>query len=533
VLIKPVRCSSAGIVSEFTVPGGATDHPHAIKRSTAAGVTQSYEYLPGGQASSAKGLSIEWTPFGLPSLVSDSWASTAYSYDAFNSRFRTVETGGAGTRDVVAVAGLFEQESTANGSLFTYNIPGPEGVLGQIRKSSGSPTEVRFFHVDHVGTPDTISNQTGNVVERVKFEPFGDRRHAWALSQPMSESLVLTSSAGFTGHQNADRFKLTDMRGRVYDSAIGGFLSPDPLAHSGVTGLSRTAYVRNSPVMRVDPSGFEDVFSSCGTNCRQTTFHRLPRAAENKTEDLTGEAGAIPVSNDQQSSIRPSLTVEAPSRELGNMSWFDRQWQDSVDYLSFKSRHARFGGQDDPNGRLDKLLSGRWLDAVLVPTEQEVWEIGHFIRGEMEASGDRERDGIDRLWSSFVAMAGVAMLASMVVAPEEAPVAAVTRLESRPFAMGLTNKGLDAFANARGATTWKQLPDVVNWKSGVLDKLADPNTMVHFNLDGVDVSQGILRAATGRGGPTDWELLSIHQNPQFWDTIRFWEGGKVVPNPFQ
>jgi len=96
-----------------------------------------------------------------------------------------------------------------------------------------------------------------------------------------------------------------------------------------------------------------------------------------------------------------------------------------------------------------------------------------------------------------------------------------------------TDEGLEAFANARGATTWKQLPDVANWRGGVLQKLADPNTMVHVNLDGVDVWQGVSRAAAGRGGPTDWELLTIQQNPKFWGTIQFWKGGQPVPNPFK
>jgi hypothetical protein len=48
-----------------------------------------------------------------------------------------------------------------------------------------------------------------------------------------------------------------------------------------------------------------------------------------------------------------------------------------------------------------------------------------------------------------------------------------------------------------------------------VEKLADPNTLVHFNLDGVDVWQGVSRAAAGRGGATDWELLTIRQNPEF------------------
>lgn len=103
---------------------------------------------------------------------------------------------------------------------------------------------------------------------------------------------------------------------------------------------------------------------------------------------------------------------------------------------------------------------------------------------------------------------------------------------SKPFAMGLDAE-LDSFAQARGATTWKQFPNTETWKSGVLDKLADPNTPVHFNLNGVDVWGGVQRAASGAGGATDWELLQLRQNPQFWDSTTFWKNGQVAPNPFK
>jgi hypothetical protein len=108
-----------------------------------------------------------------------------------------------------------------------------------------------------------------------------------------------------------------------------------------------------------------------------------------------------------------------------------------------------------------------------------------------------------------------------------------TGSSKKPFAMGLQDEGLDAFAEARGATTWKDFPSPENWQSGVLEKLADPETPVHFNLDGVNVWQGVQRAASGIGGPTDWELLQIRQNQQFWHNLHFWLDGKPVPNPFK
>lgn len=55
---------------------------------------------------------------------------------------------------------------------------------------------------------------------------------------------------------------------------------------------------------------------------------------------------------------------------------------------------------------------------------------------------------------------------------------------------------------------------------------------MHFNLDGVDVWGGLSRAAAGRGGATDWELMQIRQNPQWWDSLQFWKGGSLAPNPF-
>jgi hypothetical protein len=47
------------------------------------------------------------------------------------------------------------------------------------------------------------------------------------------------------------------------------------------------------------------------------------------------------------------------------------------------------------------------------------------------------------------------------------------------------------------------------------------------------VWRGIQRAASGRGGATNWELLQIKQNPQIWNTIQFWKRGQPVSNPFK
>jgi hypothetical protein len=97
--------------------------------------------------------------------------------------------------------------------------------------------------------------------------------------------------------------------------------------------------------------------------------------------------------------------------------------------------------------------------------------------------------------------------------------------------MGL-GEGLDEFAANQGARTWKSFADPLNWKSEMTSQLSDPKVTKVFNLDGVDVWGGVSRAAAGRGGATDWELLQIRNNPQWWNSIQWFKDGVRIANPF-
>ena len=102
--------------------------------------------------------------------------------------------------------------------------------------------------------------------------------------------------------------------------------------------------------------------------------------------------------------------------------------------------------------------------------------------------------------------------------------------EAKPFAMGIDDF-LDDFARQHGATTWKQFDDAGNWQPQVYARLADPEQRVLFNLDGIDsVWASVQRAASGRGGATDWELMMMRENE--FPNLEFWQNGQRVANPF-
>ncbi len=104
----------------------------------------------------------------------------------------------------------------------------------------------------------------------------------------------------------------------------------------------------------------------------------------------------------------------------------------------------------------------------------------------------------------------------------------------RKLALGIEDH-LDRFARANAAESWKQfaIVDPMEWKALFIEVMNDPEAEVLFNLEGVDVWGGVTRASRGAGGATDWELLQILRNPDWWPRIRWLKGGVPVPNPFE
>ena len=104
--------------------------------------------------------------------------------------------------------------------------------------------------------------------------------------------------------------------------------------------------------------------------------------------------------------------------------------------------------------------------------------------------------------------------------------------KNNKLALGLSDY-LDDFAKQNNAHTWKNFSDPTKWQDGVLDALYDPNTKIVFNLEGIDnPMSAVMRASRGAGGATDWELLQIKLTPSAWDRITWFQGQKIVSNPF-
>ncbi len=132
--------------------------------------------------------------------------------------------------------------------------------LGAWQYDSGS-AQTHFFHTDHLGTTQIMTNAAGQIIQYQSFTAFGEPADGWpfaSLTQP-STPLSRYGIAGAHGYEglpppHADQnFPYLHLGARYYDPEIGRFLQRDPIGIAG--GLNTYVYAFNNPIAYVDPSG--------------------------------------------------------------------------------------------------------------------------------------------------------------------------------------------------------------------------------------------------------------------------------------
>ncbi len=103
-----------------------------------------------------------------------------------------------------------------------------------------------------------VVDESGNAVERMSYDAWGN------LRDPQTHKVYEAGKApglmlgrGYTGHEHLPWFGLVNMNARLYDPALGRFLSPDPYVQSecGPQGFNRYSYCLNNPLLYIDEDG--------------------------------------------------------------------------------------------------------------------------------------------------------------------------------------------------------------------------------------------------------------------------------------
>jgi len=231
--------------------------PHAVTsiNGTLNGVTNpTFIYDANGNLIGGAGRSIDYTSYNKPSQIISNGQTVNFSYDPNHGR--VIQT----TEDTttVYVGSSYEQISNTTTGMITHKhyISAGGGTVAVYTYESDLTSNTRYLHADQLGSIDTITDEGGSVVERLSYDPFGQRRQSnW---QDATGPITSLTPYGYTGQEHIEEVGLIHMNGRVYDPQLGRFVSPDPFVqfpHS-TQGMNRYTYVNNNPMILTDPSGY-------------------------------------------------------------------------------------------------------------------------------------------------------------------------------------------------------------------------------------------------------------------------------------
>lgn len=220
-----------------TCPDCPTERgPHAL--ATAQGVTYNYD-KNGNMVNTTGGpvtTTISWNAENMPTRIVKGNVVMDKSYLG-ETLWKKVEAG-----------------------LVTYYLPSARFENGRFRKffgafaerspndgTPGNDGKLKFYHNDHLGSASLVTNESGTVLRKQSYMPYGEDR----VVSPNN----FNPKYQFT-FKEKEASGFYDYGARLYNPATGTWLSADT---KSTDGLNRYSYVTNNPLKFVDPTGHEKI----------------------------------------------------------------------------------------------------------------------------------------------------------------------------------------------------------------------------------------------------------------------------------
>jgi RHS repeat-associated protein len=226
-------------------------HKHAVKTINFNGVGHGYNYDGNGNMTVGSDFTdpdqiaprtITYNADNMPDTISHTMAgntlTTNFVYDGVGVRAKKTVNGGG---SIYYIGDHYEiKDGIATKYVFAGNL--------RIAMIKGA--DVIYYHKDHLGSSTVMTDASGNMLETTDYMPFGAQRDN---SGPYPN----ITHYRFTGQELDVESGLYNYNARLYDPVIGRFISADVIVPNPFDpqDLNRYTYVRNNPLIYVDPSG--------------------------------------------------------------------------------------------------------------------------------------------------------------------------------------------------------------------------------------------------------------------------------------
>ena len=209
-----------------------------------------------------------------------------FNGDNKQKEVRDVNNNVVGTYSYDGAGARVKKVSASETTIFVYDAGG-KLVAEYSNQTTASPT-ISYLTNDTLGSPRVVTDNSGTVISRRDFMPFGEELYAGTANRVESAKYSLVGADNvrkrFTGYEKDTETGLDFAEARYYDNRYGRFTAVDPMLASGMSAdpqtFNRYAYVSNDPINSTDPTGLWET-GRMPSDFDNPTFSKIPDFGKN------------------------------------------------------------------------------------------------------------------------------------------------------------------------------------------------------------------------------------------------------------
>ena len=232
---------------------GSFDYDIPQKPYAVSGATLTSENIP------IRNQDVEYTSFSRPKSITENGCVAVFSYSADYERTKmAISRDGNDVITRYYMGGCYELESTPNGNKERLYLGGDYYSAPAVLVKENGVEKVYNILRDNLGSITHVIAPDDSLVQELSYDAWGRLRDPATLQvfDPGNEPEPFLGR-GYTGHEHLTQFGLINMNARLYDAALGRFLSPDPYVQMPdfSQNFNRYSYCMNNPLKYVDRDG--------------------------------------------------------------------------------------------------------------------------------------------------------------------------------------------------------------------------------------------------------------------------------------
>ena len=252
------------------------DRPYAISKADLT-----------GNAMATCSQEIAYTSFSRPDSIVENGYKAKFVYnDDFDRVKMTVSLNNSVFLKRYYLGGCYEIDQRSGNNLEKLYLCGDyyDSPIAVIRANTNNKSIVYIFR-DYMGSITHLYLSTGKRIHEISYDAWGRQRDPATLRvYDHDKQPALFLGRGYTGHEHLPWFGLINMNARLYDPALGRFLSPDPYVQMPdfSQNFNRYSYALNNPLKYNDPEG--ELFIETLFNATIDLFKNLFKHGFNKSQ---------------------------------------------------------------------------------------------------------------------------------------------------------------------------------------------------------------------------------------------------------